>query len=664
MNHERFSGNGPALIQPRLPVGSGRRRKHITSEEAVRLILDGDTLAVGGFVGISVPEQLLISLQERFAQTGGPRDLTLVFAAGQGDGGARGLNRLAADGLIRCAIGSHWGLVPALGRLAVEGRIEAYCLPLGVMSHLYRETAALRPGLFTRIGLGTFVDPRLDGGRMNPRSTAEVVRVVEIDGEELLFYPRRPIDVAFLRGTTADEEGNVTMEHEAVTLDSLSIAQATRSSGGIVIVQVERMTAHQLLPPSDVRIPGIFVDAVVVAEQNSSQMQTFGEQYNPAYVGKTYADVDAAAPSILDVRKVIARRAATMLTRGAVVNIGIGIPEGIVAVAREEGILDQIELTVEAGPIGGVPAGGLSFGAAANAQAVVDMPYQFDFYDGAGLDHAFLGMAQIDRHGNVNVSRFGARVAGAGGFINISQTARSVSFLGTFTAGGEIAVADGALAIRREGTVRKLVAEVEHVTFSGRQAYATGQSVLYITERCVLRLVDGGLELVELAPGLDLARDVLANMGFAPRIADDLREMDPALFGDAVLGLLDASSAIVERCLQLHERDNLAVVDLGGLRVHNVDEARQVAGFVGGRLREIGHPVHVVVGYDNFDLDPALAEPFMDMLRDNERLYGLRCARYCSDAFLRRSLQSLARMPPDHRIHRSFQAAAAAVSSA
>jgi propionate CoA-transferase len=664
MNDDRFSGNEPASIESRLPVGSGRRRKQITSAQAAQLIVDGDTLAVGGFVGMSVPEQLLISLQDRFVRTGGPRDLTLVFAAGQGDGGARGLNRLAADGLIRCAIGSHWGMVPALGRLAVEGRIEAYCLPLGVMSHLYRETAALRPGLITRVGLGTFVDPRLDGGRMNPGSTAEVVRLIEIDGEELLFYPRRPIDVAFLRGTTADEEGNVTMEHEAVTLDSLSIAQATHSSGGVVIVQVERMTAHHLLPPSDVRIPGIFVDAVVVAEDAASQMQTFGEQYNPAYVGKVYAEVDAATASSLDLRKVIARRAATMLTRGAVVNIGIGIPEGIVAVAREEGILDQIELTVEAGPIGGIPAGGLSFGAAANAQAVVDMPYQFDFYDGAGLDHAFLGMAQVDRHGNVNVSRFGTRMAGAGGFINISQAARSVTFLGTFTAGGEIAVADGALTIRHEGAVHKLVADVEHVTFSGRQAYATGQSVLYITERCVLRLVEGGLELVELAPGVDLARDVLDNMGFEPRIADDLVEMDPALFGDAKLGLHDRSSVIVERCLQLRERDNLAVIDLGGLRVRTVDQARQVAGFLDGRLREIGHPVHMVVGYDNVDLDPALAGDFMDMLRDNERLYGLRCARYCSDAFLRRSLQSLTRMPADQRMHRSFQDAAAAVSSA
>ena len=384
-------GGASAHDETHLPLAGARRRKLITPAEAARLLLDGDTLAIGGFVGMSVPEDLLIALQERFARTGGPAGLTLLFAAGQGDGGTRGLNRLAAHGLIRCAVGSHWALVPALGQLALDGAIEAYCLPLGVVSHLYRETAAGRPGLITSVGLGTFVDPRLQGGRMNAVSTAEVVRLIELDGQELLFYPRRPIDVAFLRGTTADEEGNVTMEREAVTLDSLSIAQATRSSGGVVIVQVERMTAHHLLPPSTVQIPGIFVDAIVAAGDAGSQMQTFGEQYNPAYVGKVHEDVHAGGVTPLDARKVIARRAATLLSRGAVVNIGIGIPEGIVGVAREEGILHEIELTVEAGPIGGMPAGGLSFGAAANAQAIVDMPYQFDFYDGAGVDHAFLG---------------------------------------------------------------------------------------------------------------------------------------------------------------------------------------------------------------------------------------------------------------------------------
>ncbi|HUA70161.1 MAG TPA: CoA-transferase [Solirubrobacteraceae bacterium] len=526
---------------------AGRGTKLISPDAAAGLVHDGDTLAVGGFVGLGVPDQLLAALEQRFIATDAPRDLTLIFAAGQGDGGSRGLNRLARESLVRRAIGGHWGFVPALGALAVEERIEAYCLPQGVVSHLYRETAGGSPGLITRVGLGTFVDPRLDGGRMNRVSGGEVVRLLELGGEEYLFYPSRPIDVAFLRGTTADQDGNVTMEREASTLDSLSIAQATRNSGGTVVVQVERVTARHVLPPRDVRIPGICVDAVVIALEGALHMQTLGEAFNPAYVGDDLDDGNASnrkpspatssTPAALDERNVIARRAAMMLEADSVVNLGVGIPEGIAAVAREEGILDLITLTVEAGAIGGLPAGGLSFGAAAGAQAIIDQPYQFDFYDGGGLDQAFLGMAEVDRHGNVNVSRFGHRLAGAGGFIDISQTARSVCFLGTFVAGAELAVGDGRLRVRREGPVQKFVDEVSHVTFSGERAHRTGQSVHYITERCVLRLGDRGLELIEIAPGLDLKRDVLARMACRPAISAGLREMDTAIFTGLPLGL-------------------------------------------------------------------------------------------------------------------------------
>jgi len=615
-----------------------RRTKVMTPDSAARLVLDGDTLAVGGFVGIAVPEELIVALEKRFRETGGPRDLTLVFAAGQGDGGARGLNHLAREGLIRRAIGAHWGLIPALGALAFDGRIEAYCLPQGVVSHLYRETAAGRPGVITHVGLGTFVDPRMDGGRMNAESTEEMVRVIELDGEEFLFYPRRPIDVAFLRGTTADEQGNVTMEREAATLDTLSIAQAAKNSGGIVIVQVERVTRRHVLPAREVRIPGVLVDGVVVAGSSATHMQTFSEGYNPAYAGKGRVVPEATGGTALGARKVIARRAAMLLTTNSVVNLGIGIPEGIAAVAAEEGILELITITVEAGAIGGVPAGGLSFGAAANAQAIIDSPYQFDFYDGGGLDQAFLGMAEADRHGNVNVSRFGRRLIGAGGFIDISQAAGSVCFLGMFTAGADTAVGDGRLRILTDGTVPKFVDEVGHLTFNGERAHATGRSVLYITERCVLRLGDAGLELIEIAPGVDLERDVLAHMGFRPEIAPDLREMDAAIFTDAPLGLGERSPLPLDKRVDHRADDDLVFINFEGLNLDTFEQAEELASFLGRWLHDLGRRVNLIVNYDNFELGRAAAPRFFEMIREHERRYFLSSTRYSTDAFLRRKL--------------------------
>lgn len=503
--------------------------KRLSVEAAVDLVKDGQVFVSGGFVGCAHPEALTAQLERKFLATGSPKNLTLVYAGGQGDGGDRGLNHLGHAGLVKRVIGGHWNLAPKLGKLAVENKIEAYNFPLGVIASWYREASTGKDWIITRVGLGMFCDPRREGGRLNAVTREECVELMTIDGKEYLRYRIPRPNVVFLRATVADPHGNVSMRDEGMSDSNLAIAIATHNNGGTVIVQV-REIATDPLPPREVTIPGILIDHIVLADPKEHQ-QTFVADFNPAFVGRGNADPAARAQAASfeklpnSERRLVGERAFQELKKGHVVNLGIGLPESVAAIAAEKGALSQFCFTVESGPIGGIPAAGLNFGMSYYPDAIIDQPYMFDFYDGGGLDICFLGAAQIDPEGNVNVSKFGPRVAGIGGFVNISQAARKVVFCLGFTAGGMRAkVEGGKVVIAPEGKERKFLKEVEQVSFSAEEARKRKQEVLYVTERCVFKLSaqapkpgESGLELIEVAPGIDKEKQILALMDFRPK---------------------------------------------------------------------------------------------------------------------------------------------------
>lgn len=503
--------------------------KTLTASDAVSLIPDGATVALhGSGGGVCEPALLIRSLGERFTRVGSPQGITIVHSTGIGNREGTGLDYLAIPGLVKRDIAGHFGMSPKLAGLISTNQVEAYNFPQGVLSHMFRAVAGGTPGVITKVGLNTYVDPRIEGGKTNEITTEDLVRVVDFDDGEWLFFPRFHFDVAFVRGTTADLNGNITNEEDGPMLEGMAIAQAVKNCGGIVIAQVKYLSERGTLNPQQVRIPGIYVDHIVV---DPEQTQTCLHTYEPAFSGHVKAPLERIEPLPLGPKKIIARRAARELFEGAVVNLGYGTPDGVAAVASEEGIMDKFTLTVEQGAIGGRPAGGVVFGMAYNPEAIIPMDAQFTYYDGGGLDLAYLGMAQVDRYGNVNSSKVAGMLAGCGGFINITQNAQKVIFCGTFTAKGlRCSVADGALTIENEGDVRKFVSDVTQISFSGKYANVQDQPVLYVTERAVLSLGPEGLVLEEIAPGVDVERDVLSQMDFRPSVSSDLKQMDAAFF--------------------------------------------------------------------------------------------------------------------------------------
>ena len=511
---------------------TGLEKTVLTAADAVALIDDGRSVAIGGSgSGHCIPDILLEALGRRFSETRQPKDLTLVHAFGVGDQKSRGLQHLAHPGMFRRVVGGHWSMAPAMGKLAAANDFEAYNIPAGVVVQLFHTAAAGSPGWMTEVGLGTFMDPRLEGGKLNARAQADIVELVERGGRDYLFYPTIPIDVALIQGSVADAHGNIGMNREAGFWHNCAMAQAARAAGGITIAVVKEQVAVGEIHARDVRVPGCFVDHLVV---DPTAGQTFQTEFEPAYSGDARRSDDSFGAFPLDARKVIARRAALELAPGAVLNVGFGIPDGVMKVAREQGLADTVVPTIEHGQFGGIPAEGLDFGATYNSEAIIETGHMFDFYQGRGVDQAFLGFLQIDREGNVNVSKLADTLIGTGGFIDIAQKARKVVFCGTLAVRAKTQLTGGTMRFLQQGKP-KLVESVNQITFSGRYARASGQEVVYVTEAAVFRLTADGVRLEEVAPGIDVERDVIPQLGFHPLLVEPMGVMAPELFREEPL---------------------------------------------------------------------------------------------------------------------------------
>lgn len=514
--------------------------KIITAEQAANLIEDNSSVCVNGFVMVNAAEELFVSLENRFLKTGHPKSLKLMYTGSVGDGEERGINHFAHEGLIRETFGAHYGTIRKLSPLILKNKIKAYNIPQGVIIQLYRAIGANLPGLITHVGLETFIDPKYEGGKLNSISNEDYVKRIEVDGKDYLFY-KNPgkINYALLRGTESDENGNISFKNEGLSLDSLTLAIACKNSGGKVIVQVERMVKNGEINPRDVVLPSILVDYIVVCSDKKYHMQTGGTYFNKDFLINKVVKKDVNQQMKLDIRKIIARRCAMFLDKNIkVLNFGIGIPEMVSQILDEEQIAQNFVTTIESGIIGGIAQKGLDFGVAKYPEAIIDATYQFDFYDGGGIDMAFLGMGQCDCYGNINVSKLGNVVTGSGGFIDIAQNSKSVIFTGTFTAGGlEIDITNNKLNIIKEGKNKKFVNKVAQITYAGRYGFKSGQKVYVVTERAVFELMEKGFKLIEIAPGINLEKDILSQMEFIPEISHELKIMDLRIYNDKLMGL-------------------------------------------------------------------------------------------------------------------------------